>query len=199
MHTQPLDIPDVLLLTPKKHGDERGFFSEVYNRRALAAAGVHADFVQDNHSFSPQRGTVRGLHFQAPPHAQHKLVRVVQGAVFDVAVDLRRGSPSYGRHVTTTLSAAAWNQLFVPAGFAHGLMTLEPDTEILYKVSAYYAPSHDHGILWNDPALGIDWPLAEGDAILSDKDRRHPLLGDFGPSPFLYQSSLDQSSTPEAT
>ena len=194
MHTQQLDIPEVLLLTPKKHGDERGFFSEVYNRRALAAAGVHTDFVQDNHSFSPQRGTVRGLHFQAPPHAQHKLVRVVRGAVYDVAVDLRRGSPSYGRHVATILSAAAWNQLFVPAGFAHGLMTLEPDTEILYKVSAYYAPSHDHGILWNDPALGIDWPLAERDAILSDKDQHHPPLKDFGESPFLYEPSA-----PEAT
>lgn len=189
MHTQRLDIPEVLLLTPKKHGDERGFFSEAYNRRVLAAAGVATDFVQDNHSFSPQRGTVRGLHFQAPPHAQHKLVRVVRGAIFDVAVDLRRGSPNYGRHVATIVSAAAWNQLFVPAGFAHGLMTLEPDTEILYKVSDYYAPNHDHGILWNDPALGIDWPLAERDAILSDKDRHHPPLADFGESPFVYQPS----------
>lgn len=194
MHAQRLDIPEVILVTPHKHGDERGFFSEVYSRRALAAAGVDVEFVQDNHSLSAVRGTVRGLHFQAPPHAQHKLVRVVRGAVFDVAVDLRRGSPSYGRHVAAVVSASSWNQLFVPAGFAHGLMTLEPNTEVLYKVSGYYAPSHERGILWNDPALGIDWPLAARDVILSAKDRGFPALADFGESPFVYAQS-----TPPAT
>lgn len=188
MDTQRLDIPDVMLVTPDKHGDGRGFFSEVYNRRAFATAGLNLEFVQDNHSFSAQRGTVRGLHFQSPPHAQHKLVRVIRGSIFDVAVDLRRGSPNYGRHVTTTVSAASWSQVFVPAGFAHGLMTLEPDTEILYKVSGHYAPTHDHGILWNDPALDIRWPIPECDAILSDKDRNHPRLADLGESPFVYST-----------
>ena len=193
MRTQRLDIPEVLLVTPDKHGDERGFFSEVYNHRALAAAGMDAEFVQDNHSFSSERGTVRGLHFQAPPHAQHKLVRVVRGSIFDVVLDLRRGSPSYGRHVATIVSSASWNQVFVPAGFAHGLMTLDPDTEILYKVSAYYAPTHERGILWNGPALGISWPLPEREAILSDKDRRHPALADFGESPFVYRESAPKA------
>ena len=193
MRAQRLDIPEVLLVTPDKHGDERGFFSEVYNHRALAAAGLDAEFVQDNHSFSSERGTVRGLHFQAPPHAQHKLVRVVHGSIFDVVLDLRRGSPSYGRHVATIVSSASWNQVFVPAGFAHGLMTLDPDTEILYKVSAYYAPTHERGILWNDPALGIPWPLPEREAILSDKDRCHPALADFGESPFVYRESAPKA------
>lgn len=193
MRAQRLDIPEVLLVTPDKHGDERGFFSEVYNHRVLAAAGMDAEFVQDNHSFSSERGTVRGLHFQAPPHAQHKLVRVVRGSIFDVVLDLRRGSPSYGRHVATIVSSASWNQVFVPAGFAHGLMTLDPDTEILYKVSAYYAPTHERGILWNDPALGIPWPLPEREAILSDKDRGHPALADFGESPFVYRESAPKA------
>ena len=193
MRTQRLDIPEVLLVTPDKHGDERGFFSEVYNHRVLAAAGMDAEFVQDNHSFSSERGTVRGLHFQAPPHAQHKLVRVVRGSIFDVVLDLRRGSPSYGRHVATIVSSASWNQVFVPAGFAHGLMTLDPDTEILYKVSAYYAPTHERGILWNDPALGIPWPLPEREAILSDKDRGYPALADFGESPFVYRESAPKA------
>lgn len=183
MRAQPLDIPAVLLVTPQKHGDARGFFSEVYNRKAWAAAGIDAEFVQDNYSFSADRGTVRGLHFQAPPHAQHKLVRVLRGSVFDVAVDLRRGSPTYGQHVATVLTSASWNQLFVPAGFAHGLMTLEADTELLYKVSAYYAPSHDRGILWNDPSLGIAWPVPAAEATLSGKDLALPAFADFD-SPF---------------
>lgn len=185
MLLEPLDIPDVKLLVPAKHGDHRGFFSEVYNRRALADAGVRIDFVQDNHSLSAARGTMRGLHFQVPPHAQHKLVRVVRGAAFDVAVDLRRGSPSFGKHVGVRLSAASWNQILVPVGFAHGIMTLVPDTEIVYKVSGYYAPDHDCGIRWNDPALGIDWPIAEADVILSEKDRSQPLLQEFE-TPFDY-------------
>ena len=178
-----LRIPAVKLLTPARHGDRRGFFSEVYNRRALAAAGIDVEFVQDNHSLSAGKGTVRGLHFQAPPCAQHKLVRVTRGAAFDVAVDLRRASPTYGRHAGVVLSAAAWNQVLVPVGFAHGFMTLEPDTEVVYKVSDYYSPAHDRGLLWNDPALGIEWPVPEADAVLSDRDRRQPRLADVG-TPF---------------
>ena len=171
-------IPAVKVLAPKKHGDHRGFFSEVYNKQALARAGIDIEFVQDNHSLSAEKGTVRGLHFQTPPFAQDKLVRVVRGAVFDVAVDLRRSSATYGRHVSAVLSAEAWNQILVPAGFAHGFMTLEPDTEVIYKVSGYYAPDHDKGLLWNDPALGIAWPIPETEAVLSDKDRRQPRLAE---------------------
>ena len=180
-------IAEVKVLVPVRHGDHRGFFSEVYNRKRLEAAGIALDFVQDNHSRSARRGTVRGLHFQVPPHAQAKLVRVVRGAAFDVAVDLRRGSPTFGRHVTVTLSADAGNQVLVPEGFAHGLMTLEADTEILYKVSDHYAPDHDQGILWNDPALGIDWPIPPAEAVLSDKDRSLPLLADCA-TPFAYRA-----------
>lgn len=183
MRVEALNIPAVMLLAPDKHGDERGFFSETYNKKALAASGVPMEFVQDNHSFSAAKGTVRGLHFQTPPFAQDKLVRVTRGAIFDVAVDLRRDSPTYGRHVSATLSAAAWNQILVPIGFAHGLMTLEPNTEVIYKVSDYYAPKHDHGLLWNDPDLGIEWPLAEHEAILSDKDRAQPRFAEFA-TPF---------------
>lgn len=185
MHVEPLSIPEVRVLIPKRHGDRRGFFSEVYNRKALAAAGVAIDFVQDNHSLSTGRGTVRGLHFQTPPFAQDKLLRVARGSVFDVAVDLRRGSPTYGGHVSAILSAATWNQILVPAGFAHGFMTLEPDTEVIYKVSDYYAPDHDKGLLWNDPALGIAWPIAESAAMVSEKDRGQPPLADLD-SPFDY-------------
>lgn len=186
MQAERLAIPDVLLLTPAKHGDNRGFLSEVYNRKALAGAGVHVDFVQDNHSLSAEAGTVRGLHFQAPPRAQHKLVRVVRGAVFDVAVDLRRGSPTYGKHVAAVLSEDAWNQLLVPAGFAHGLMTLEPATEVLYKMSDYYAPELDQGLLWNDPALGIPWPTPTAAPTVSPKDRAQPAWAGFE-SPFAYR------------
>ena len=174
MQVQALTIPDVKILTPRKFGDSRGFFSEVYNRRTLAEAGIDTEFVQDNHSLSACRGTVRGLHFQTPPHAQDKLVRVMRGSVFDVAVDLRRGSPTYGLHASAVLSAEAWNQILVPVGFAHGFMTLEPGTEVVYKVSDFYAPDHDEGLLWNDPALGIRWPIPEEEAVLSDKDRGQP-------------------------
>ena len=179
MQVQALTIPDVKMLTPRKFGDSRGFFSEVYNRRALAEAGIDTEFVQDNHSLSACRGTVRGLHFQTPPHAQDKLVRVVRGSVFDVAVDLRRGSPTYGLHVGAVLSAEVWNQILVPVGFAHGFMTLEPDTEVVYKVSDFYAPDHDEGLLWNDPTLGIRWPMPEEEAVLSDKDRDQPGFAGF--------------------
>ena len=171
-------IPAVKIVTPRRFGDARGFFSEVYSRKAFEEAGLGFDFVQDNHSLSGPRGTVRGLHFQSPPFAQDKLVRVVRGRILDVAVDLRRSSPTFGRHVAVELSAENWRQLLVPAGFAHGFCTLEPDTEVLYKVTGYYAPSHDHGLAWDDPALGIAWPVAPQEALLSDKDRRQPRLAD---------------------
>jgi dTDP-4-dehydrorhamnose 3,5-epimerase len=171
-----LSLPEVRLIAPDRFGDDRGFFSEVYSRRDFAAAGIAAEFVQDNHSLSAQPGTVRGLHYQLPPFAQAKLVRVVRGAVFDVAVDLRRGSPSFGRHVSAVLSAEAWNRLFVPTGFAHGFCTLEPATEVVYKVTAYYSRDHDRGIRWDDPALGILWPVGPAAAVLSEKDRALPGL-----------------------
>ena len=183
MQVEELAIPGVRVLTPDKHGDRRGFFSEVYSRRTLAQLGIDTDFVQENHSRSSSRGTVRGLHFQIPPHAQDKLVRVVKGAVFDVAVDLRRSSPTYGRHVSVVLSAEAWNQVLVPAGFAHGFMTLEPDSEVIYKTSDYYAPDHDRGLRWNDPLLAVPWPIAENEAILSDRDWQLPGFAGFE-SPF---------------
>ena len=179
MQVETLAIPEVKVLIPKKFGDRRGFFSEVYSARTLAEAGIDAAFVQDNHSFSALAGTVRGLHFQTPPRAQDKLVRVVRGSVFDVAVDLRRSSPTYGRHVSAVLSATAWNQILIPVGFAHGFMTLEPDTEVLYKVSDYYAPGNDAGLLWSDPGLGIRWPRPESEAALSDKDRTLPAFAGF--------------------
>ena len=172
------DIPAIKLLEPKKFGDNRGFFSEVFSRKALAAVGIYADFVQDNHSLSAERGVVRGLHFQLPPMAQDKLVRVVRGAILDIAVDVRRGSPTFGKHVTAVISAENWRQIFVPAGFAHGFATLEPMTEVIYKVTADYSPAHERGIRWNDPALGIDWGIDEAGATLSPRDRLHPVLKD---------------------
>ena len=182
-------IPEVKLLRMRRHCDERGFFSEIYSRRALADAGIDSDFVQDNHSFSDPPGVVRGLHFQIPPFAQDKLVRVVRGAIFDVAVDLRHRSPTLGRHVAQIIRAEDWMQLFIPAGFAHGFCTLEPQTEVLYKVTAYYSPAHERGLRWNDPELDIAWPVATDAAILSDKDRRHPTLAAL-PVHFRYQSNL---------
>lgn len=176
--TESLAIPEVKLVRPKKHGDARGFFSETFVRRDFIAAGIDVDFVQDNHSLSADVGTVRGLHFQTPPFAQAKLVRVTRGAVLDIAVDLRIGSPTFGKYVAVRLSALEWNQLFVPIGFAHGFATLEPDTEVVYKVSNYYAPQHDKGLLWNDPALGIDWGISAGAAVLSAKDKVQPTLAD---------------------
>ena len=178
------EIPGVLLIKPKVFGDHRGFFCETYNRRLFAEHGLHIDFVQDNQAFSARAGVLRGLHFQTPPMAQTKLVRVVRGSVFDVVVDLRKGSPSYGRWQGFTLSAANSLQLFIPAGLAHGYMTLEPDTDFLYKVDRYYSPQHDGGILCTDPDLGIVWPSLP--TILSDKDTRLPRLADFE-SPFLVE------------
>lgn len=167
-------FPEVKLITPKRHGDARGNFAEIYNKRDFAKVGVTVEFVQDNHSFSAPRGTVRGLHFQLPPYAQDKLVRVVCGSIFDVAVDMRRDSPTFGEYASALLTAREGTQMFVPVGFAHGFCTLEPDTEVTYKVSNYYAPDHDAGVLWNDPDLGIAWPIAEEDAVLSEKDKVQP-------------------------
>ena len=175
---EPTAIADVKVLTPKRFGDERGFFSEVFNEQRSADAGTAIHFVQDNHSLSAKAGTIRGLHFQAPPFAQAKLVRVVRGRMLDIAVDLRRSSPTYGRHVAVELSAENWQQIFVPVGFAHGFCTLEPNTEVVYKASNYYSAAHDFGLAWDDPSLGIRWPAAPDEAILSDKDRRHPTLAD---------------------
>ncbi len=185
MQLTELEIPELMLLTPRKFGDSRGFFSETYNLKTLAEVGLEVVFVQDNQAFSAEKGTLRGLHFQSPPFAQDKLVRVLRGRILDVAVDIRKGSPTYGRHVAAELSATAWNQLFVPVGFAHGYLTIEPDTEVFYKVSNYYAPEHDHGVLWNDPDLGIAWPVAPEEVILSEKDQNQPLFRDFD-SPFVY-------------
>lgn len=173
-----LGIPDVMVVKTKKFGDARGFFSETYNKKAFAEAGIDLDFVQDNHSRSTTAGTVRGLHYQTPPFAQDKLVRVVSGRIFDVALDMRKTSPTFGKWVSAEISADEWNQILVPAGFAHGVCTLEPDTQIIYKVTNFYSPQHDFGVRWNDPALNIDWPFAEGEVELSDKDRVQPLFKD---------------------
>jgi dTDP-4-dehydrorhamnose 3,5-epimerase len=180
MDVVSLDIPDVKIIRPKKFGDHRGFFSETYTKKTFEAAGLQYDFVQDNHSLSAEVGTVRGLHFQLPPFAQDKLVRVVRGAILDVAVDIRKGSPTFGRHVSAVISAAEWNQILVPIGFAHGFCTLEPDTEVIYKVTNYYSAEHDRGLLWNDPELGIDWPVSADKARLSDKDHKHPTFAQLG-------------------
>ncbi len=183
MDLQELQIPDVKILRPRRFSDERGFYSETYNQRVLAECGIELDFVQDNHVFSSKRGTLRGLHFQKPPYAEHKLLRVSRGRVLDVAVDLRMGSPSYGQHVVAELSADEFNQILVPAGFAHGFVTMEPDTEVLYKVTAHYSPENTGGLIWNDPDLGIDWPIPGSEVILSAKDKAQPKFRTFR-SPF---------------
>ena len=171
MQVVKLEIPEVKLITPKIFRDDRGFFSETFNKKVLAETGIVDEFVQDNHSLSRTAGVVRGLHFQIAPCAQGKLVRVVQGAIFDVAVDIRNGSPTFGQHVTATLSAENWSQFWVPPGFAHGFCTIEPDTEVIYKVTDFYSPEHERGIAWSDPDLGIAWPVSPDDVVLSDKDR----------------------------
>lgn len=183
IHSTP--HPGVILIEPKRFGDHRGFFAETYSRRTYASLGVDVAFVQDNHSLSAAVGTVRGLHFQAPPHAQAKLVRCGRGAIFDVAVDIRRGSPSYGKWAGFTLSAENGAQLYIPEGFAHGFVTLEPDSKIVYKCSDYYAPEAEGGLRWDDPSIGIEWPII-GDAILSEKDANAPLLADLC-SPFAFK------------
>jgi dTDP-4-dehydrorhamnose 3,5-epimerase len=177
---RPLGIEGPLLVSARRFGDARGYFAETYSRRDFAALGIAEELVQDNQSFSAPRGTVRGMHFQVPPRAQAKLVRVLRGRILDVAVDIRHGSPSYGRHVAAELSAENGLMLYVPVGFAHGFATLEPDTEVAYKVSDTYAPDHDRGLAWDDPDLGIAWGVDPAAATLSDKDRRHPRLKDLG-------------------
>jgi dTDP-4-dehydrorhamnose 3,5-epimerase len=174
MKVERLAIPDVMLITPPRFGDARGFFSETFNAARLAAAGIAGPFVQDNQSLSRVQGVVRGLHCQMAPRAQGKLVRVVKGAIWDVAVDIRGDSPTYGRHVAATLSAENWAQLWVPAGFLHGFCTLEADTEVIYKVTDEYDPALERGVRWDDPTLALPWPVAPGQAILSEKDRQLP-------------------------
>ena len=180
MQVESTAIADVKTIVPRIFRDDRGFFSETWNAGLLAKSGIDASFVQDNHAMSRDKGVLRGLHFQLAPSAQDKLVRVARGSILDVAVDIRRSSPTYGQHVAVVLSAANWMQLWVPKGFAHGYCTLEPDTEVIYKVTAPYAPEHDRGIAFDDPALGIRWPVTRDEAILSDKDKKQPRLADIG-------------------
>ena len=170
----PLGLADVILVEPPRFGDARGWFMETYNARVFAEHGLKVTFVQDNTSYSAAPGTVRGLHYQSPPFAQDKLVRVLNGRILDVAVDIRRGSPTYGDHVAIELSAEQANQLLVPAGFAHGFITREPDTLVTYKVSSFYAPDHDFGICWADPDLNIDWGIEHAQAVLSARDANLP-------------------------
>ena len=188
MEIKVLDLPGVVLLRPRRFADARGHFVETYNEKTFAAAGIAVKFVQDNQSYSAKRGTIRGLHFQLPPAAQAKLVRVLQGGVYDVAVDLRVGSPTYGQWRGATLTADGGEQFFVPGGFAHAFCTLEPDTVVAYKVDDFYSPSHDSGLIWDDPDLAIDWPVAPGEVVLSDKDLKLGRFADFV-SPFTYQGS----------
>jgi dTDP-4-dehydrorhamnose 3,5-epimerase len=186
MHVEPTPLEGCLVLTPRRFGDARGWFSEVWNRETLKQAGIDTDFVQDNHSMSAQAGTVRGLHYQRPPRAQAKLVRCGRGAIFDVAVDVRKGSPTFGKWFGTELTAENGRQLLVPVGFLHGFVTRAPDTEVLYKCSDTYAPDCDGAVRFDDPDLAIDWGIAPDAAILSDKDRAAPLFRNFA-TPFTYE------------
>jgi dTDP-4-dehydrorhamnose 3,5-epimerase len=178
LQVRPLSLPGVVLVASARISDQRGYFAECYVRSDFAAAGLSNEFVQDNQSASVAAGTIRGLHFQAPPFAQAKLIRVLRGRIFDVVVDLRHSRPTYGRHLTVELSHASDEQLFIPRGFAHGFCTLEPNTEVLYKVDNEYAPDHDRGVNWADPALGIPWPVKESEGVVSAKDRALPRLQD---------------------
>lgn len=175
---RPTSLEGVLEIVPAKFGDDRGFFSETYNAAHLAKSGIDLTFVQDNHSLSARRGVLRGLHYQLAPRAQDKLIRVVRGAIFDVAVDIRKGSPTFAQWVGVELSAEKWNQLLVPKGFAHGFVTLTENTEVVYKVTNYYAPEHDRSIRYDDPDIAIDWPVPTQDLQLSDKDLAACLLAD---------------------
>lgn len=173
------------IIVPKRHADDRGWFSETFHEKRLHEIGITCRFVQDNQSSSKRAGTLRGLHFQVPPAPQAKLVGVLRGRVLDVAVDVRRGSPTFGKHVSTELSAESGHQVYIPAGFAHGFLTLEDDVVVMYKVSDFYSAAHDGGIRWNDPDVAFPWPIKAADVITSDKDRRLPLLAEFA-SPFTY-------------
>ena len=177
------DLPRLII--PKRHRDDRGWFSESFHKSRLHDIGITCDFIQDNQSNSKRAGTLRGLHIQLPPETQAKLIVVVRGKVLDVAVDIRRGSPTYGKHVSAELSAESGYQLYIPGGFAHGFLTLEDDVLVMYKVSHYYSPAHDTGIRWNDPDIAFPWPIKDADITISEKDRRLPFLKDFS-SPFPY-------------
>ena len=176
MQVLETDIADRRLPRLVRHVDSRGFFSEVFKESELRECGIDVHFVQDNRLLSAEKGVIRGLHFQIPPFAQAKLLRVTAGSIFDVAVDIRWGSPTFGRRNAVILSAADWSQIFIPEGFAHDYCTLDPNTEVIYKVNAYYSPEHDRGLLWSDPALGIAWSMSPETALISDKDRLHPVL-----------------------
>ena len=176
---ESLSIEGVKLVTPQRFGDDRGFFSETYNQQRFLEAGITAEFLQDNHSLSAQKGTIRGLHYQSPPFAQAKLVRVLRGSILDVAVDVRKGSPTFGQWVSAELSARNGVQIFVPRGFLHGFATLEPDTEIAYKVDNYYSKECDGAVLWNDATLNIDWGIAAGEVMLSEKDEKAQSFNDY--------------------
>ena len=176
VEVRPLGLDGVIEIRPQRHGDSRGFFSETWNAQSFRDVGLTLDFVQDNHSHSVRKGVLRGLHFQSAPHAQDKLVRVTHGAILDVAVDIRIGSPTFAQSVAIEISARAWNQVLVPKGFAHGFVTLEPDTSVFYKTTDYYSPQHDCAIRFDDPDLDIRWPIATCDLILSERDRKAPLL-----------------------
>lgn len=186
MQIEPTALADVLILTPRRFGDARGWFMETWNASTLAKAGLDLPWVQDNHSFSAAKGTLRGLHFQSPPRAQDKLVRCSRGAILDVAVDIRAGSPTFGQHVAVDLSADTGRQLLIPKGFLHGFVTLTDDTEVQYKCSDLYSPEHDGAVRWDDPALGIAWGVTA--PILSDKDARAPLLSQLG-QPFHWSAA----------
>lgn len=176
MQVLPTDIPDVKILIPPRFDDPRGCLSETWSARALESAGITCEFVQENQTLSNAAGTVRGLHYQIPPCAQDKLVRVLRGRILDVAVDIRRNSPTFGKHVCVELSAENREQLLVPVGFAHGFVTREPNSEVLYKLSGYFSPEHERGLLWRDPELAIDWGVSESKAVLNDRDAAHPSL-----------------------
>ena len=187
MEVTPTALEGVVLLKPARFGDARGFFSETWNKARLAEHGLTPDFVQDNHSMSAEAGTLRGLHYQSPPHAQDKLVRCGRGALWDVAVDIRKDSPTFGDWVGVELSAENGRQLLVPKGFLHGFVTMTDDTEIVYKCSDYYAPDCDAGVAWDDPGIGIDWPLEGRAPVLSAKDAAQPALSEID-SPFVWEA-----------
>ena len=186
MQIERTALADVVILTPRRFGDARGWFCETWNAARMAEAGLDLPWVQDNHSFSAAKGTLRGLHYQSPPRAQDKLVRCTRGAILDVAVDIRSGSPGYGAWVAVELTAENGRQLFVPKGFLHGFLTLTADTEVQYKCSDFYSPAHDGCVRWDDPNLGIDWGVTA--PVLSDKDARAPLLAEIG-QPFRWEGA----------
>ena len=178
MQVERLAIPEVALVTPRRFSDSRGYFAETWNKAALAKHGIDVDFVQDNHSYSAARGVVRGLHCQIAPNVQGKLVRCLRGAIWDVVVDIRKGSATYGQHVAAVLSAENGTQLWVPGGFLHGFCTLQPDSEVAYKVDAHYDSDAERGVIWDDPDLALPWPVSAGEAKLSDKDAELPRLAE---------------------